>query len=160
MSDHDARRERIRSKVAASQDRLKRESDTLPAVPARKRLPDAYPPDSYATLAKEYPWLTIAAGLCTGLIVGALLPRNFGGKLGRRAVALATLATEHGLALGKQAGEAVSEAGREGLTRVAQEAAPMRRGATRAAGLVSGSARNMGIAAAREAIRFAIRVRK
>ena len=56
-----------------------------PVLPARATLPDRYPPEDYRSLAGEYPWLTVAAGLGAGLLVGAMLPRGLGGKFGKRA---------------------------------------------------------------------------
>ena len=75
MSDADTKRDRIKAKVAASQERLTRDSEFLPAVPQRKNLPDAYPPEDYRSLAAEYPLLTVAAGLGLGMlqaVMGAL----------------------------------------------------------------------------------------
>lgn len=160
MSEADVRRERIRSKVAASQARLSRESDALPATPARPHFPDAYPPEDYRTLAAEYPWLTVAAGVGAGLLIGALLPRRFGGKLGKRALAVASVAGELGLALSKQARDAAVEAGQGGLAKVSESSAPLRQRAARAAGSARGNARSAGLIVAREALKLATRVRK
>lgn len=155
MSEPESPRERIRKKVAASTARLKRDSQELPAVPERTVLPDAYPPESYRTLAGEYPWLTVAAGLGAGLIVGALVPKAVGGKLGKRAVAAASLAAELGLALSRRAGSEVEERGRDGLRRVSEAAAPLRQRAARG----TRSARETGLVLAREALKLAARRR-
>jgi ElaB/YqjD/DUF883 family membrane-anchored ribosome-binding protein len=78
VSDVDSKRARIQSRVEASQERLKRESDQLPALPPRAAPADAYPPEGFKSLAKEHPWLLVAAGAGAGLLVGALLPKRAG----------------------------------------------------------------------------------
>lgn len=125
-------------------------------IPQRQSFPDAYPPEDYRTLAGEYPWLSVAAGLGAGLLIGALLPRGTGGKFGKRALAAASLAAEVGLALTNKAGDAVEEAGREGLRRVGEAAQPLRNRAARS----GASARSAGLNLAREALRIARRVRQ
>lgn len=138
--------ERIAEKIAASQARLERDSSTLPApIPPK----DAYPPEDYRTLAAEYPWLAVAAGLGVGLLAGALVPKRAGSKLGQRAVALAMMAGEIGLALSKEAGDKASEAGREGLARAKDSTTQLR-----------ATARSTGATIAREAIRLAARARR
>lgn len=160
MSDADTKRDRIKAKVAASQERLTRDSEFLPAVPQRKNLPDAYPPEDYRSLATEYPLLTVAAGLGLGMLVGALVPKSAGGKLGKRAAMLATVAGEIGLALSKQARDAAVEAGNEGLARANHASAPLRRRAVRIAGSAGTGARSAGLIVAKEALKLATRVRK
>lgn len=149
MSDADDRRARINERIAASQDRMRRSSVDLPAVPKRETLPDAYPPEDYRSLAKEYPWLTMAAGAGLGLLAGALLPKRAGSKLGKRALGMATIAAELGLSLSRQAGNAANET-----------TAPIRQRAGRAAGSARTGARSAGLSLAHEAIRLAARVRK
>ncbi|MFM5884633.1 MAG: hypothetical protein ACKOQ3_04775 [Novosphingobium sp.] len=156
MSDAETPRDRIKAKVAASQQRLKRESDAVPMIPQRANLPDAYPPENYRGLAAEYPALTVAAGIGIGMLVGALLPKRAGSKLGRHALTLATMAGELGLALSKQA----RDAGDEGLAKVTTASAPLRRRATRLAGTAGTGARSAGMLVAREALKLATRVRK
>lgn len=160
MSDTDTKRERIKAKVAASQERLKRETEGTALVPRRANLPDAYPPEDYRSLAAEYPVLTLAAGLGLGLLVGALVPKRLGGRIGKRALTLATIAGELGLALSKQAGTAAIDAGQDSLAKATTASAPLRRSAVRIAGSAGGNARSAGIAVAREAVKLAIRVRK
>lgn len=160
MSEVDDKRQRIRDKVAASQERLQRESAALPAVPSPTRFPDAYPPEDYASLAREYPWLAMAAGLGAGLLVGALLPRGIGGKLGKRALAAATVAGELGLALSTQVGEKVAEVGRDGAVRAGDGATKLRGHVNRVAEPARTRARSAGLVIAKEAIRLAARVRK
>lgn len=156
MDDADARRARIKDRIAASQDRMRRSSVNLPAVPKRETLPDAYPPEDYRSLAREYPWLTMAAGAGLGLLAGALMPKRAGAKLGKRALGVATLAAELSLALSRQAGSKAAE----GLSQLDESTAPLRQRAGRAAGSARSGARSAGVTLAREAIRLAARVRK
>lgn len=156
MSETETRRQRIQDRIAASQERLNRESDDLPALPRKEPLPDRYPPEDYRTLAGEYPMLTIAAGVGLGLLVGALVPKGVGGKAGRRVMGAATIAAELGLALSKSAGERAADAGRDGLAELGERTAPLRRGASRA----GSQARSQGLRIAGEAIKLAARLRK
>lgn len=153
MSEKEARQERIKARIAESQERLKRET---PGAPALKQFPDAYPPEDYRSLAAEYPWLTVAAGLGAGMLIGALLPKRAGSKLGKRAITAATLAGELGLALSKSARERAGEAGREGLARIGEGTATVRR----KAGNAAGSARSTGLTLARHAVKLAARARR
>lgn len=156
MSEAEQRSERIRERIAASQGRLARESKELPAVPRREPLADAYPPEDFRTLAKEHPMLTVAAGIGLGLLVGALIPKGSGGKVGRRAMGIAVAAAELGMALSKQAADKAGDAGRDGLARLDQGTAPLRQRAARA----GQTARGRGIQLAGEAIKLAARLRK
>lgn len=153
MSEADEKRQRIKDKVAASQERLQSGGTALPELPSPARFPDAYPPEDYRTLAKEYPWLAVAAGMGAGLLLGAVLPKGMGSKLGKRAVAAATAAGELGLALSKQAGEKAADAGRDGATQ-------LRGKASRIATPARTAARSAGMLIVREAIRLATRARK
>ncbi|MBS0482706.1 MAG: hypothetical protein JSR96_11260 [Proteobacteria bacterium] len=165
MNDADAKREQLRARVAASQERLKDEAGdddaSTPAIaPHRANLPDAYPPEDYRSLVAEYPWLAVAAGAGAGLLIGALLPRRFGGRLSQRALTAATIAGELGLAISKRARDVTIEAGHEGLTRASTASAPLRRETARLAGATTRSARNAGLALAKQAMKLAGRSRK
>ena len=138
MTDAKTRSDRIRDKIDASGETLR--------APGLPNLLDAYPPESYRSLAGEYPWLAIAAGAGAGLLLGAMLPRSFGGKLGRRALAVATVAGELGLALSRQARDAASEAASEGLDYADEKTAPIRARASRMAGSAGDQARDAGVA--------------
>lgn len=136
-------------------------ADAALPVPARRSpLPDAYPPENYRSLAAEYPWLTLAAGAGFGLLIGAMLPRKTGGKLGQRALGAAAVAGEIGLALSARARDKAAEAGRDGLARIGDSTADLRERTARAAGQAAGSARSTGLELAREAIKLAARLRK
>lgn len=152
----EAGRDRIEQKIAASREMLERESESLTAVPRRAPLPDAYPPENYRSLAAEYPWLTLAAGAGFGLLVGAMLPRKVGGKLGQRALGAAAVAGEIGLTLAARARDKAADAGREGLSRVGESTADLRERTARTAH----SAGSTGIVLAREAIKLAAKLRK
>ena len=138
MTDAKTRSDRIRDKIDASGETLR--------APGQPNLPDAYPPESYRSLAGEYPWLALAAGAGAGLLLGAMLPRSFGGKLGRRALAVATVEGELGLALSRQARDAASEAASEGLDYADEKTAPIRARASRMAGSAGDQARDAGVA--------------
>ena len=155
MSKTDLRRERIAKRIAASQQRLERDNGKVPAKPRRDPLPDAWPPENYRSLAKEYPWLAMAAGLGIGVLIAALLPRNFAGKAGRRALGAATVAAELGLAYSKQARDVAGEAAHDGLAKLDETTAPLRQRATRA-GM---NASSQGIRLAGEAMKLASRLR-
>ncbi len=160
MSEAEAKRNRIRQKISASQARLKPEGPPAPRPLAQK---DASPPDDLRSLAADYPLLTIAAGLGAGLLLGAVLPKAFGRKFASRAITAATIAGEIGLMMGGKAKKATLEAGSEGLHRLSDlrdETAEFRERALRLAGSVVGGARNSGITLAREAVRLAARARK
>lgn len=160
MSDADSKRARIQSRVETSQERLKRESAQLPTLPLRRAPADAYPPEDFSSLAREHPWLIVAAGAGAGLLLGALLPKSTGSKLGGRALGLAAAGAELALAFSRTTREAASDGAREGLQRIDQGTAPLRRRAGAAAASGSQSARSTGIRIAGEAIKLASRLRK
>ena len=160
LSKTDQRRDRVAKRITASQDRLKRDSAAKTAAPRRDPLPDASPPDDYRGLAREYPWLTVAAGVGVGMLVAALLPRKFVGKAARRALGAATVAAELGLAYGKQARNAAGEAAHdglekfgEGIEKIGETTAPLRQRAVSA----GHDARKTGSRLATEALKFATR---
>lgn len=160
MSEAENMRERVQARVAASQDRLKRESDQLPALPQRRAPSDAYPPEDFTSLVREHPWLVAAAGAGAGLLLGALIPGRSGSKLGRRAFALAAAGAELAFTLSRNAREAASDGAREGLHRIEDGTAPLRRRASAAATQGTRSARSGGMRLAGEAIKLAARLRK
>lgn len=153
MSDDDAKRDRIKDKITASQERLRM---GMPGAPVLRPLADEYPPEDVRSLAAQYPWLTVAAGAGMGLLLGALLPKKAGGKFGKRAMTLATVGAELALALSKQARERAGEAGRDGLAKLGENTGEIRRRAGRAAG----SARSTGLTLARHAVKLAARARR
>ncbi len=155
MSKTDLRRERVAKRIAASQQRLKRDNGKVHAKTRRDPLPDSSPPENYRSLAKEYPWLAMAAGVGVGVLIAALLPRNFAGKVGRRALGVATIASELGLAYSKQARDVAGEAAHDGLAKLDDTTAPLRQRANR----VGMNARSQGMRLAGEAMKLASRLR-
>lgn len=112
----------------------------------RDLLPDASPPETYRSLAAEYPWLTLAAGAGVGLLIGALIPRRITGKLGQHAAAAASWVGEASMALAPQGG----------VAKITQGTAQLRQRAGRTAGL----AQSAGTALAREAFKLVLKARK
>ena len=155
MSKTDPRRDRIAKRIAASQERLQRDGDKVAAKTRRDPLPDAWPPENYRSLAKEYPWLAMAAGLGVGMLVAALLPRHAVSRAGRRALGAATVAAELGMAFSKHARDAAGEAAQDGLTMIDDTTAPLRQRAVS----VSKSARSRGMRLAGEAMKIVGRLR-
>ncbi len=158
MTDTEAKRSRIKEKIAASQARLRGEGYAPPAP--RRNFPDAHPPEDYRTLAGEYPWLTVAAGLGVGLLAGALLPKSAGSKLGKRALSLATVAGELALVMSKRAGEAAQDNAARLAERVDEGTAELRGRARQSTRRAAGSARSAGQIVVREALKLATRARK
>ena len=163
VNDTEAKRSRIKDKIAASQARLSRES--LDQSGYDNQLDG--PPENYRSLAAQYPWLTVAGGLAVGLLVGAMLPKSAARKFGNRAVGLATIAAELGMAFSKQARETAGEVVHDGAERLGEighrlddGTAEMRARARRTAGKAAGSARSAGQSVVREALRLAARARK
>ena len=156
MSKIDPRRDRVATRITASQARLKRNSEDLPAPVRRDPLPDAYPPENYRGLAREYPLLTVAAGIGVGMLVAALLPRRIASKAAKRALGAATVAAELGLAYSKHARDAAGEAAHDGFEKISESTAPLRQRATSA----GKNARSQGLRIAGEALKFATRLRR
>lgn len=127
MSKTDPRRERVAKRISASQDRLKRGGESTVARPRRDPLPDNYPPEGYRDLAREYPFLAVAAGVGLGVLVAAILPRGFGKKAGNRAIALATVAAELGATYGRQARDKAGELAHDGMELLDEGTAPLRK---------------------------------
>lgn len=166
MSDTQAKRTRIKSKIAASQARLDR---SAPAAKPRKAapLPDAYPPDRFSTLAGEYPFLVMAGGIAAGILIAALVPRAVASKVAKRAGVLAAVAGEFGMAYSKHALDKAGEAGRDAREKVGEwgeaiddNTADARERAAKAARSAAGTARSTGLALARNAVRLATKARR
>lgn len=157
MTDSEAKRSRIKDKIAASQARLRGEAGAVP--PPRPNFPDADPPENYRSLAGEYPWLTVAAGLGAGLLIGALLPKSARSKLGKRAVGFAAMAGELALAFSKRASDAAQDNGALIGHRIDDGTAELRGKARRTAGRAAGSARAAGQIVVRETLKLASRAR-
>lgn len=157
MSQSEDKQDRIKARIAQSQARLTRESTALAPVPANRTPPaPTAPREDLRSLAADHPLLTVAAGVGAGLLLGALLPRRFGSGIGKRAIGLAGIGAELALTLSRTARSAASDGAREGLNRIEEGTAPLRRRADHA----GKNARSTGVRLAGEAIRFATRLRK
>ena len=159
MSKADEQRQKIQSRIDASQDQLDAENRQLAAIPPRHdTFEDA--PDDWRGKAGQHPWLLLAAGAGAGLLIGALLPRRAGSKTASRALGLAAAGAELAIAFSKNARDAASDAASEGLHRLDEGTAPLRRRAGEVAGTASRSARTTGARLASEAVKIAARIRK
>jgi predicted lipid-binding transport protein (Tim44 family) len=145
MTDAEARRIRIREKIAASQARLSRNSAAPPALPGKD---GSEPP--------PFPWLGVAGGLAGGLLVGALLPKSTGRMLGKRAIGLAGMAAELALALSRNAIERTGDAGRESAAALGERTINLRSRSKQAAS----RARSAGISLVGETLKLAARARR
>ena len=159
MSKADEQRQKIQSRIDASQDQLDAENRQLAAIPPRSdTFEDA--PDDWRGKAGQHPWLLLAAGAGAGLLIGALLPRRAGSKTASRALGLAAAGAELAVTLSKNARDAASDAASEGLHRLEEGTAPLRRRAGEVAGTASRGARWTGARLASEAVKIAARLRK
>jgi hypothetical protein len=89
------------------------------------------------------------------MLVAALLPRKFASKTAKRALGVATVAAELGLAYSRQARDAASEAAHDGLAKLEEGTAPLRQRAATA----SKTVRSRGTRFAGEVIKAAARLR-
>ncbi len=160
MSEVGDKRARIQARVEASQERLNRESGQLPALPVRRAPADAAPPENFKSLVTEHPWLLVAAGAGAGLLLGALLPGRAGSKLGGRALGLAAAGAELAIAFSRNARSAANDGARDGLQRIEDSAAPLRRRLGETAGRSTRNVRSTGVRLAGEALKLAARLRK
>lgn len=160
MTQPDPKRDRIQSRIAKSQNRLDRENHQLAAIPDTHASSRPRTSDKLRNLADDHPWLLVAAGTGLGLLVGALLPRRAGSKGVSRALGLASAGAELALAFSRNARDAAGEGAREGLHRIEESTAPLRRRASEVAGSASRSARTTGAHLASEAVKLATRLRK
>lgn len=160
MTQPDPKRNRIQSRIAKSQNQLDRENHQLAAIPDANTGSHPDTSGKLRNLADDHPWLLVAAGTGIGLLVGALLPRRAGSKGMSRALGLATAGAELAMAFSRNARDAAGEGAREGLHRIEEGTAPLRRRAGEVAGSASRSARMTGARLAGEAVKLATRLRK
>lgn len=111
MTVSDEKRQRIRDKIAASQERLEkqalaeRESENEYAAKAREL------GNSAKGFAKEHPVLTVAGGLAVGALIAALLKPQTARALGKKALAFGAVAAEGAMLYGNRALDSAGDAG-------------------------------------------------
>jgi len=158
VSGADEKRKQIKNRIVASQEQLDQESRELEVIPLRSIPGDVNGSNDWRQKAHQHPWLLLAAG--AGLLVGALLPRRAGSKTTSRVLGLAAAGAELAVAFSKNARDAASDAASEGLHRLDEGTAPLRRRAGEVAGDASRGARSTGARLASEAVKIAARLRK
>lgn len=149
-----------RNRIEASQQQLDQESREAVETFSTPIAGNVTAAGDWRGTASKHPWLLVAAGAGAGLLVGALLPRRAGSKTASRALHLAAVGAELAIAFRKNARDAASEAASEGLHRIDEGTAPLRRRAGKAAEEASRSTRMTGARLAREAVKVAARLRK
>ena len=120
------------------------------------KLPDNDPPETYTDLARDYPIALIAGGLAAGLLAGALLPRGIGRKVGKGILTGALMAGELGRSYSAQASRKLVDVGSDGREKVVELGTRAQAGTRKAAS----SSRDLGIKAAREAIKMVAKLRR
>jgi hypothetical protein len=118
----DAKRQQLKSKVAAGQARNRDMGRTTIVDRAGEKAIEAK--DKFVEFAKEHPVATVAGGLALGVLVSALFKRSptrkFGGRAAKAATGVAALGAEFALAYAQQAMAAANEAGREGAHKLGE----------------------------------------
>lgn len=120
------------------------------------RLPDSDPPETYTDLARDYPIALIAGGLAAGLLAGALLPRGIGRKVGKGILTGALMAGELGRSYSAQASRKLVDVSSDGREKVVELGTRAQAGTRKAAS----TSRDLGIKAAREAIKMVAKLRR
>lgn len=137
---------------AELRDRVEGSRRNLPLA----RLPDAEPPESYTELAKDYPVSLVFGGLLAGIVAGSLLPRGIGRKVARTIVSGALVAGEIGRNYSRDATRKAEVMAQDSRSKVAELGGR----AASAGKRTMGSSRDLGVRAAREAIRLATNLRR
>src|SRR5688572_17933232 len=118
----DAKRQQLKSKVAAGQARNRDFGRTTIIDRAGEKAIEAK--DKFVEFAKEHPIATVAGGVAIGILVSGLFKRSPTRRLGsaaaKRAGAIAALGAEFALAYAQQAMTAANEAGREGAHKLGE----------------------------------------
>ena len=158
-----SKRAGTKAKVAAAQKRNSQRSS------ARNSSADRDPPETYRSLAAEYPWLAIGAGVLGGAIIASLLPKGTAKKLSKSAMAAAAVGGEIASAFAKQTREAAHDglgaledlggSVSENASVFAGKAGKLSGEVAEKAGEAAERARSGGLALFQEAIKLAGRVR-
>ncbi len=120
MTVSDEKRQRIRDKIAASQERLEiqsiaeRASESEYAAKAREL------GDNARGFAKQHPVLTVAGGLAAGALIAALLKPKTARALGKKALAYGAVAAEGAMLFGNRALDTAGDAGAEAKGRIGE----------------------------------------
>lgn len=118
----DAKRQTLKDKVAAGQERHRDMGRTTIVDRAGEAAIEAK--DKFVAFAKEHPIATVAGGVAVGVLISGLFKRSptrkLGSKAARRAGAIAALGAEFALAYAQQAMTAANEAGREGAHKLGE----------------------------------------
>lgn len=120
------------------------------------KIADREPPENYTDLARDYPLALIAGGLAVGLLAGALLPRGIGRKVGKGILTGALMAGELGRSYSAQATQKLGDVSSDGRERVVELGSRAQAGTRKAAS----TSRDLGIKAAREAIKMVAKLRR
>ncbi|MXP09652.1 hypothetical protein [Pseudoblastomonas halimionae] len=118
MTVSDEKRQRIREKIAASQERLERdaiaerENESEYAVKAREL------GNSAKSFAKDHPVLTVAGGLAAGALIAALIKPKTARALGKKALTFGAVAAEGAMLYGNRALDSAGDAGSEARDRI------------------------------------------
>jgi hypothetical protein len=157
----DAKADRIRAKISASQARSRGEGTPRKAKPKAKDTASRPRSDDRGFIARaveDHPLALVAGGLALGAIAAALIPAAAGRKLGQRVLGLATVAGELGALYGHRAWDAAAEGARAGQDKLedfgevlAEQSADARRKAAELGSIAGKRASEIAEAAARNA---------
>lgn len=120
------------------------------------KVADGEPPETYTDLARDYPLALIGGGMLVGLLAGALLPRGIGRKVGKGLLTGALMAGELGSTYSVQASQKLGDVSSDGRDKVVELGTRAQEGTRKAAS----TSRDLGIRAAREAIKMVGKLRR
>src|SRR6478752_3857417 len=113
----EAKRNQIRSKVAAAKSRNDSRAES-PSLSDRAGERAIEAKDKFAAFARQHPIATVAGGIAVGILVSGFFrgspTRKAGRELGKKAASLAAIGTELAIAYAQHAMEAANEARQSG----------------------------------------------